>query len=202
MNMLFLRFSAMLAAVVVLGMTLCAAALAGPGEHGPGGEHINLAAAQTAGATQRPRIEAKSELFELVAYLLEGEISVMMNRFETNEPVLGASVEISSGSSRAVAKFRADHGDYAVDDPGFLKRLAAPGEHPLIFTIVAGNDSDLLEGTLKVAPTQAEAHSRAHSHWVEYLLIGAAALAAVIAGIVFWRRRARRRLGYVGGELS
>ena len=188
-------------ALAAVLLALSTGAVAGPGEHGPGGEHLDTPGAQSAGGSMRPRIETKSELFELVGYLHESELSVMINRFETNEPVLNASVEIATGTSKALAKFHSEHGDYAVDDPGFLKLVAASGEHPLIFTIVAGNDSDLLEGTLKVATAQGEAHADGHSHWLEYLLIGAA-VAALLAVVLLWRRRARLRLRYAAGGVS
>ena len=190
------------AAVTVAIFTFCGGALAGPGAHGPGGEHLDTPGAHGGTQTARPRIESKSELFELVGYLMEGELSVMINRFETNEPVLNASVEISSGSSKAVAKFHADHGDYAVDDAAFLKLLNAPGEHALVFTIIAGNDSDLLEGTLAATPAQADAQAHGHSHSLEYLLLAGAVAALLIIAAVLWRRRTRRRVGYPDGALS
>lgn len=194
--------NAVRAAVAVALFALGAGAIAGPGAHGPGGEHLDTPGAQSASQAMRPRIETRSELFELVGYLLDGELSVMINRFETNEPVLNASVEVSSGSSKAVAKFHADHGDYAVDDAALLKVLKAPGEHALIFTIIAGNDSDLLEGTLAVTPAQQQADAPGHSHWKQYLLVAGAAAAVVLIAAVLWRRRSRRRSGYAGGALS
>ena len=97
-----------------------------------------------------PRVEAKSELFELVANLKPGELSILVDRYETNEPVLGAQLEVESGSLKAIAAFRADKGDYVVTDAALLKALAAPGEHALVFTLMAGKDSDLLDGTLLV----------------------------------------------------
>ena len=181
---------------------LSAGAIALPGAHGPGGEHLDGAAAQAASQGARPRIEAKSELFELVGYLHDSELSVMINRFETNEPVLNASVEIASDASKANAKFHSDHGDYAVDDPALLKLLSRPGPHPLIFTIIAGNDSDLLEGTLNVALVKADARPHGHSHWVEYLLIGTGWAVVIAIAVVPWRRRTRRRLGHPRRVLS
>ena len=190
------------AAALVTLFAFSAAAVALPGAHGPGGEHLDGAAAQSASQGARPRIETKSELFELVGYLHESELSVMINRFETNEPVLNASVEIASGASKANAKFHSDHGDYAVDDAALLKLLSAPGQHPLIFTIIAGNDSDLLEGTLNVTPAHVDAHAHGHSHWIEYLLIALGATLVVAMALLLWRRRVRRRVGHPSGALS
>ncbi len=179
-------------------------AVAGPGAHGPGGEHLDAPGATVSSANTRPRIEAKSELFELVGHLHADELSVMINRFETNEAVLDAKVDVSSGAVTAVAKFHSDHGDYAVDDTALVELLSAPGEHPLIFTIVAGSDSDLLEGTLAVSAAQAQDHSHGHSHTLDYVLASLAVLAAVVGVALLLRRRhLRSRMRYAGsGGLS
>lgn len=188
---------------IAASMFIVSAAVAGPGAHGPGGEHLDAPGAHAAGATAQPRIEIHSELFELVGYLGGGELSVMINRFETNEPVLNAQVDVATGASKAAARFHGDHGDYAIDDAAFLKLLSVPGEHPLIFTIIAGADSDLLEGTLTVTPAQIESHSSEHSHALDYTLVAAAALALLIAAVALWKHRARKRPRYgAGGELS
>ena len=42
-----------------------------------------------------PSFEARSEAFELVGRLQGGELSILINRFATNEPVLNATVEPS-----------------------------------------------------------------------------------------------------------
>lgn len=199
----FIQTVAMRSGTIAALMFVLGAAFAGPGAHGPGGEHLDAPGSHAANTTTRPRIEAKSELFELVGYLGGGELSVMINRFETNEPLLDARVEVAMGASKATAKFHADHGDYAIDDAAFLKQLSVAGEHPLIFTIVAGNDSDLLAGTLTVASAQTEPQAGEHSHALDYALTAAAALVLVIAVVVLWRRRARRRTRYAAaGELS
>lgn len=69
-----------------------------------------------------------------------GELSILINRFATNEPVLNATVEVETGNLKAPAKFHADMGDYAIDDANMLKALAAPGDHPMVVTVLAGND--------------------------------------------------------------
>lgn len=135
---------------------------AAPGAHGPNGEHLDAPAqASSAGGTV-PRIEAHSEAFELVGRLQGGELSMLINRYATNEPILNATVEVESGSLKAPAKFHADMGDYAVDDAAMLKALAAPGEHSLVITVLAGTDTDLLDGTLKVPAAAADVHGHSH----------------------------------------
>ncbi len=162
---------------------------AAPGAHGPGGEHIDAGAHATS-AADVPRVEAMSEVFELVGRLQGGELSILIDRYESNEPVLGAGLSVQLGSLKAKAKFHANHGDYAVDDAAFLKVLAAPGEHALIFTVIAGKDSDLLEGKLVAGAAVADPHAHDQPAWLKWLLwIAGLPIAAGIAYFAWKRRR-------------
>ena len=190
------------AALAFLLILTSAGAWASPGAHGPNGEHLDSPAATAGSASTAPRMEARSESFELVAHLRGEELSMLINRFETNEPVLKAKVEVESGTAKAAAKFHEDMGDYAVDDPAFLKVLKAPGAHPLIVTILAGTDSDLLEGTLQTGPANAAAaaangddHGHAHDDgghgipnvaWVVLVML-------LLAAASVWMTRSSRK---------
>jgi hypothetical protein len=161
---------------------------AGPGAHGPDGEHLDQPSAASAAAL--PRVEAHTDQYELVAALRAGELVILIDRYETNEPVLGAALTVESGGIQAQAKFRGDLSDYAVDDPKLLQLLAAPGEHALVFTLVHQGDADLLDGTLRTPDRSHNGHQ--HSYWTEYL-VGAAIVAVIIGGLaLLWRRRATR----------
>lgn len=171
--------------------------LAAPGAHGPNGEHLD-ASVQTGGGSSAPRIEAKSEAFELVGVLQGGELSILINRFETNEPVLNAAVEVESGNFKAKAPFHADHGDYAVADEAFLKAVGKPGAHPLVITVTAGSDADLLDGTLNV-PEQANDHGHEHGFsWRTWFAVGLLAALLFAAAWRFLRRRRIRSLASTG----
>jgi len=172
-------------------------AIAAPGAHGPNGEHLDAPVATGTGAGASPRIEARSEVFELVGRLQGGELSLFLNRFETNEPVLGAKVELSAGGIVAPAAFHADQGDYAVADAKFLAAVSQPGDHALVITVVAGEEADLLEGTLSVP-----SHDDDHAHSLTDGLLhgrGAQLLAALVvagaSGLAGWLlvRRLRSR---------
>ena len=201
-------------ALCAMLLTTSASVIAAPGAHGPNGEHLDSPTTMRA-ASALPRIEAKSEAFELIAEMRAGELVIVIDRYETNEPVLGAKLEVESGSLKAAGAFRAEQGDYVVTDAAMLKALGATGEHGLVFTLVAGKDSDLLDGTLVNAGGRAAAavaasdHGHApgndahgHSHEREraaWIGAGAAAL-ALIGGIAWWRRR-RRDAGKQQGGL-
>ncbi|MDP3612552.1 MAG: hypothetical protein Q8R98_11920 [Rubrivivax sp.] len=196
-----------LRALALTALVVCAhtPAMAAPGAHGPNGEHLDAPTTMRA-ASALPRVETESEAFELVAELRASELTIVVDRYETNEPVLGAKLEVESGSLKAVAAFRAEQGDYVVTDAAMLKALAAPGEHGLVFTLVAGQDSDLLDGTLVNASGRTGAaaskddhghahdtddHGHGHDHELEraaWIGAGVAAL-GLIGGIAWWRQR-------------
>jgi len=188
-------------ALCALLLAMASTAIAGPGAHGPNGEHLDAPTAVRAGSAL-PRVESKSEAFELVAELRASELSVLVDRYESNEPVLGAKLEVESGALKAVAAFRAEQGDYVVTDAAMLKALAAPGEHGLVFTLVAGKDSDLLDGKLihsaagsAAGVNNAHAHAHGDDHGNGNTLeraawIGAGVLAlGLIGGVAWWRQR-------------
>jgi hypothetical protein len=169
-------------------LTLTAGALASPGAHGPNGEHLDGQVSTGASGTT-PRVETFSEAFELVGQLSGGEFSVMIDRYDTNEPVLNGKLEVQYKGLKAQAKFHADMGDYAIDDEKFLKALSAPGKHALLFTFIAGEESDLLEGTLVVSKLESDTHH----HSATWTWIAAAlAAAAIAAAALFFVRRNRK----------
>jgi hypothetical protein len=199
-----------LACALLCGGLLTAAAVAGPGAHGPNGEHLDAPAGGGVASAAAPRLEAKSDLFELVARLSGGELSIFIDRFESNEPLLSAAVEVESGAIKAKARFHADLGDYSVEDPALLKLLATPGEHPLVITVVAGDESDLLDGVLRTSAADAAAlshedefgHGRlAWSQWPNWARwsLGAALVSLPLLALV-WRRKSKRLAALKGAR--
>lgn len=180
MNTLTSYIGRMAAAITLVAAAILNPVHAAPGAHGPNGEHLDSKETAQAGGQQVPTFEAKSELFEMVGRLSGGELSLLIDRYETNEPVLEAAVEVASGAVTAAAKFHADLGDYAIDDEAFLKALGAPGEHPLVITVVAGQDSDLLDGVLHVGTKELAHDDHGHDHgpmpWGRWALIALAFL--------------------------
>ena len=98
-----------------------------------------------------PVVVAESEAFEVVGRLAEEGLVLHVDRAPGNEPVLAATLEIESGGRSVTAAFRPASGDYLVADAGWLQPLREPGEHPLVLTLLAGDDSDLLSGDLIVS---------------------------------------------------
>ena len=174
--------------IFLLALCSMSSAFASPGAHGPNGEHLD-GAITASGGTAAPRVETFTESFELVGHLSGGELSILIDRYETNAPVLNGTLEVEYKGLKAPAKFHADLGDYAIDDPKLLAAISKPGSHPLLFTLIAGDESDLLEGTLVVSAV----HSDEHDHFDGWPWVIGAALAAILAAIVIARRRMNRK---------
>src|SRR5256885_1552988 len=123
-------------------------------------------------------------------------ISMFINRYETNEPVLNAQVELELGNLKATAPFHADQGDYAVADEAFLKALAAPGEHAMVIMVTAGNEADLLDGTLVVLSESAE-HGHGHhmSNAIKAAIVAGLALLFLIGWAVMRRKATAKKAG-------
>ncbi|CAG9167218.1 hypothetical protein CURE108131_04095 [Cupriavidus respiraculi] len=181
-----------LAAMPVLVLIVVVAMLAGTVyAHGPEGDHDHAAADAAAAQGQQPVIEAHTEMFELVGTLAAGELSVMVDRYATNDPVTEGTLEVEFNGIRASGKLHADAGDFAFTDEALLRALREPGTHPLVFTLVAGGDSDLMEGTLQVA---ADAHAQERwLHGSRWLWVGLLVLAiAVLVSVPALARRLHR----------
>lgn len=170
------------------------AAAASPGAHGPNGEHLDAPGAGAASVASDPRVESFSDLFELVARLRSEALVIDLGRYASNEPVDNAAIEVESGAAKAKAAFDAASGSYRVSEPALLQALASPGAHALLFTITAGQDADLLEGTLQVAAHDAQPRADAGLPVSAWPMAAAAAFVGGVA-LLGWRRGAARRKG-------
>jgi RND family efflux transporter MFP subunit len=131
-----------------------------------------------------PRGEAASDLFELVAIAQGGELALYLDRFATNEPVEGATLEVETPAGPSSAQAR----------PGEPYRLAAPwsanpGSYDLIVSVAKDGVADVLPLRLVVPPANANGASAAAppgaaDSGARGLWIGAgSALAGVVAGL-------------------
>jgi hypothetical protein len=174
--------------ILLLYFALGSVAVASPGAHGPNGEHLDAPGGHVH-SDAGPRIETFTESFELVGHLQGDELSVLVDRYESNEPVLNGKLEVEFNGMKAHARFHADHGDYAIDDAKFLQALSKPGKHSLVFTLTAGEESDLLEGTMEVKGQDAahdNSHEDSHAHSFSLMAwaIGGVLLSILLVAIV------------------
>ena len=105
-------------------------------DHGPPQPEMQTVAA--------PRAEAQSDDFELVVIARNGALTVFLDRFVTNEPVIGASIELETPDG---PKLVAPQGDRYVLE---AKWATDPGRHDLLFTLTHDGAVDVLTTTLVV----------------------------------------------------
>lgn len=185
-------------------------AWAGPGAHGPNGEHLDGPTATGIVTAALPTVEAHSELFEIVGRLADGELTLFVSRYDSNAPVLQADVEVEVGAAKAKASFHADAGDYAVTEAAVLEALRRPGSHTMVFTVVQGETADLLDGTMVTAATASghdhghgDEHGHAHvldSRAVKYAAFAALTAALVALAYVLGRRRTAAAASHGGAR--
>ncbi len=134
------------------------------------------------------RVAAASPDIELLGELRKDMLLIYLDRFATNEPVSGATIEVEEGANRGTAA-PAGEGLYQVSAPW----LARPGKHSLVFTVQAKDFGDLLHGTLEVLDGHgADERDRAArggftTRWIVSAV--AAAVLLLIAGVFMARRK-------------
>ncbi len=134
----------------LLMLSWAAPVLAGPGhDHGDGG-HGAEAAAPSASI---PRIESAGSEVELVAVAEGHKLIIYLDRLDTNEPIDGATIEITGDGIPAVLAKRVAPGTYELE----ADWIDMPGAKALLFSVTAGETADLLNGTLNIPDPGAEA---------------------------------------------
>ncbi|HRD89560.1 MAG TPA: hypothetical protein PK752_15080 [Accumulibacter sp.] len=137
----------------------------------------------SAAEAARPSFEAHSELFELVGRIRDGRLTLTLDDWASNEPISGARIEIDFAGLSHIAEARAD-GTYTLDATPF----AAPATYPLIITITAGEQSDLLATDLVVGDSAAGTIAAG----IGSNEIGIAAALTLLAAVVAVRLRRRK----------
>lgn len=137
----------------VLAVLTLASPVRGHEGHDHGAPHPAVSA-QTA-----PRAEAQSALFELVAVARGPSLEIHLDRFDTNEPVVGATIEVETPAGPATAVIEGDV--YRLD----AAWAGEPGTYDLIATVTSGTDIDFLTATLTI-PEPAAPIVAASSGWL------------------------------------
>ena len=188
LNRLIAQWIQARAAPVLIVITLAFIACTNPVLAGPGHDHGDAPAAAV--GTASPRVSAHSDLFELVGTVDGSELKIHLDRYATNEPVTDAKIEVEVGSIKAVAAAQAD-GSYSFKNDVLTK----PADLAISFTVLAGKDTDLLAGDLKIGPpVDDHAHDHSAKPWLRWAAYagGALLLALAAAAIVRWRRKTAR----------
>jgi membrane fusion protein, heavy metal efflux system len=110
--------------------------------------------------TIAPRVDASSTMFELIAVLRDEKLTVFVDRFVTNEPVVDATVEVDTPAGMVKASANPD-GSYGLPASWAKKG----GTFDLIFTVTSGSDIDVLTGTLKLPAEETIAQPVVKTSW-------------------------------------
>ncbi|MCK1641768.1 efflux RND transporter periplasmic adaptor subunit [Bradyrhizobium sp. 157] len=139
-----------------------------------------------------PRGEADSDTFEIVAVARGDNLEIHLDRFATNEPVTGAILEVETPGGSVKATEHTD-GTYRLPAPW----LAKNGRTDLIFTVTAGEATDILPMTIQTAreaaqsPVQGDAAHGEHIGTTSVLLVlGGLLTGALLTAIALRGRRA------------
>ncbi|MCC7116324.1 MAG: hypothetical protein IT520_18280 [Burkholderiales bacterium] len=158
-----------------------------------GHDHGDSPAPQAVAATLAPRATAATDAFEVVAILENAELSIYVDRYATNEPVVRAQVDVEGGGVAGVAAERVP-GVYTIA----AGALRAGARVPLTISIDAASASDLVALTLDVpaaapkAPVPAVAEA-SNGRRDRAIVAGLVALAIVAAALwLFARARTRK----------
>lgn len=89
-----------------------------------------------------PRATAASPLFELVVVVSGTRLTVYLDRFDTNAPVIGATLDVETPAGPVSA---VQDGDIYLLEASWA---ANPGTYELLFTVAADTDIDFLTATL------------------------------------------------------
>ncbi len=182
--------------LVTLGWCLLVAVSPSWSHGGEDHDHADTPAVSSPTGAAMPRATTRTESFELVATLSDPDkpnptLTLYVDRFASNQPLEGATIEVESGNFQATAKAMSA-GVYEVAGQAFVK----PGHYPLTVSIQAGDDSDLLDVTLDTeahdGPLAAESASSTTPAWRRPALSVIAALAAMLL-FIGGRRAYRRR---------
>jgi hypothetical protein len=184
LNWLLAQSIRALTAIVLIAILFVLSALFSPVRADAGHDHGDAPAAAV--GTAAPRVTSQSDLFEVVGMVEGNELKIYLDRYATNEPVADAKIEVEVGSIKGIAAAQAD-GSYSFKNDVFAK----PGDLAISFTVVAGKDTDLLGGDLKIgSPVDDHAHDVAAKPWLRWAAYaGGALLLAAISTVVLRRRK-------------
>jgi hypothetical protein len=152
-----------------------------------GGEDHGDAPAMAPIATSMPRVAATSEQFELVGVLDGKVLTVFLDEFGTNRPVVKAHIEVQSGSWTEAA-VEVSPGVYSI----VTNDLNQPGTHLMAFTVQAGDASDLLDATLEVGSDTNAPKVSQHAHYASEWAMWGGAAALLLAGVALALIRKRK----------
>ena len=174
-----MRFSILAAMAAAATLSLLAPALAHEGhDHGESKAPPLITSVASRG-------EAVSDNFELVVVARGETLDIFVDRFVSNDPVEGATIEVETPSGPT--KATANRGQaYTLAAPW----LAKAGEADLIFTVTANGMTDVLPVSLEAASAESKPAGVISSRNFKLWALGGALVAAVVFGGLLLRKKA------------
>jgi RND family efflux transporter MFP subunit len=152
-------------------------------------EEAQAAPAAVAGGGARRVAVMSSEIYEAVIEPHGDHFAIWLDRYDTNEPVTGARIEVTLDELAPLQALEAEPGVYDVDLPeGF--DTAAAVSFQLVISGAAGDD--LLGGTLEAAADAEHAHDAWYTGTRGLLLAGGIAIVLVLIAVLALRARRTR----------
>ena len=161
-----------------------------PGDSSAHEGHDHGETAAPAPANIAPRGEAASKDFELVAVVQGQDLLIYLDRFDTNAPVTDAVIEVETpnGAAEAVA----EAGAYRLAAPW----LAGQANADLIFSVAAGNVTDILSLTIARSVTSPDRSAPSILErikgWLQPAILVAGLVGMLVGGILASLLRSRR----------
>ena len=153
--------------------------------------------------TSAPRADASSEDFEMVVIARGGQLRIHLDRFRSNEPVTGATLEADTPQG-LLTPIADGAGVYVSSAPW----ISTPGAYDLAITVAADGLADVLTTTLTIPPPPASkdppaslisawigsavaqgARDRIETHDISIWWVAGSGFFAGILAMGFWRRR-------------
>lgn len=130
-----------------------------------------------------PTLTAVSENYELVAIVQDRQMTIYLDQFASNAPIIDADLEFDF-SGTVVKATRNPDGTYVATLP---KNIDLKRSLPVTVTIVAPTGADLLSGDLVISDAEQ------HSSWISVWAI-AALVASIIVLLLAWLAYRRKRI--------
>ncbi|MFA6219804.1 MAG: HlyD family efflux transporter periplasmic adaptor subunit [Erythrobacter sp.] len=147
--------------------------------HAHGDEDHGVAAAASAPAGAKPRIEARTATLELVAAVDADDMTIWIDGWADNAPITNANVNVTIDGQSKPAKLA--NGVYTVSDP----KLESAGTHQVAFLVTRAGAVESLLAELKIPEAEASLSSGGWTYWI----VAAGIAVLTIVAFIFWRSR-------------
>ncbi|MBA2124962.1 hypothetical protein DLM45_01810 [Hyphomicrobium methylovorum] len=182
----------------LLTIVLCLFAFAAPLAAHEGHDHEDQKANAPA-AVQLPRMEVTGDGLELVAVSAGHDLTIYLDKSDTNEPIDGATISVVADGGETAAARPAGQGTYMAE----AHWAEAPGTKAVKFTITHDGKTVSLDGKLEI-PAPAEDADAGHAHAlsdlfespIAWLALGFAAVIGFVVAFAFRPARLALLIGF------